>query len=322
MIPSAGTLKIELRREDGLIAARILPPKRLPLAELLDGKPVDEAARLVPLIYNICAAAQEASARSALGLDLPAALQARIAEETLREHVLKLCIVWPTAVGAAASREALPLVAAAATDQEAAARLRGAILGQGASLPDSWAAFAAWMDAGSTAPARAFAAVAGWDPDWGLAELPAFEPSAAVDWQSATQMGRAVENSAAARVAAAPLMAAIAERRERGVMWRMAARLVEVDWILSGHPLATISVPGTAQAARGAMIAEASTEHGMVTSFRRLSPTDFALAPGGLLDTALATLPADPRAPLRAVAQMVVETIDPCVVTELEMADA
>ena len=38
--------------------------------------------------------------------------------------------------------------------------------------------------------------------------------------------------------------------------------------------------------------------------------------------SALVTLPAEPDAPLRAVAQMVVETVDPCIATSLEVRDA
>ena len=322
MIPSAGTLRVELFRRDGAVETRIQPPKPLPLADLLFGKSPDEASRFIPLVYNICAAAQELAARSALGLDLHEESYARVAEEMLRDHVLKLSTIWPVAMGETACRDALPLVGRALGDPQAAKGLKDAVLGVGRDIPEDWNSLCHWMGAGETGAARTFAAVAAWTPVWGLADLPPLEVDTPVDWVDASGDGGPVENSAAARAAPSRLMREIAEQRGHGPLWRMAARLVEVDQILSGQALPALAKRGVAQAARGAMMADAGVEGGRVTFFRRLSPTDFALAPGGLLETAFASLPGDPSAPLEQIARMVLETIDPCLPTELEIVDA
>ncbi len=323
MIPDAGGLAITLGRRDGRIVADVTPPPSLPLDRFLAGKSAEEAARLVPLIFNICAAAQEAAVRSALNLAISDDLEHKIAAETLREHVAKLCLVWPTALGQAAGREALGLAGKALESEEAAQSLARAIFAPLASAPEEWTALEAWMTAGQTAPAKAFATVAReWDAAWGRVELPLYRPAAAVDWTSATQDGQAVENSAAARVADHRLMTEIAARQGQGLLWRMAARLVELGQLLAEGRQAALAGPGIAQAARGAMLVEASADETGVTAFRRLSPTDFALAPGGLMASGLASLPVEAEAPLGAVAQMLIETVDPCVATSLELADA
>jgi hypothetical protein len=61
---------------------------------------------------------------------------------------------------------------------------------------------------------------------------------------------------------------------------------------------------------------------GRIASFERLSPTDFALTPGGVLGTMLSTLPAEPDAPLERITRMIIETVDPCLPTHLEVGHA
>lgn len=323
MIPEAGRLVVRLERRDGALRATVEPPPRLPLEALLRGRPAEEAARLVPMIFNICAAAQEAAVRSALEMPADGALAARVAAETLREHVIKLAMVWPALLGHPAAREALGHAARAHDDADAAAALRRALFAPLDTAPGTVSELSDWMAAGATAPARAFAAVdGGWDRAWGRADLPLLDPGQPVDWDAATQGGRAVENAPACRLTGSTLLDEVAARRGHGFLWRMAARLVETAAILDGRSPGPATAKGVANAARGAMMVEAAVEDGAVAAFRRLSPTDFALAPQGALETALATLPAEADAPLRAVAQMVIETVDPCVATALEMADA
>lgn len=323
MTLTAGTLGITVRREAGAVRATLRPPQHPPIAEFLTGKPVEEAARLVPLVWNICAAAQEAAVRSALGFAMPEGLTGRIRAETLREHAIKLCAVWPGLLGEAAAREALGAAAHAADDPAAADTLRAAVFAPLTGAPASLSDLESWAKAGQTAPARAVARLlSDWDAGWGRADLALLDTAGPVDWETATQAGQPVENAPACRLADAPLLTDIAARRGHGLLWRIAARLVELDRLLSGAPAEALAAPGIANAARGAMYVRAAAQDGTMTGFARLSPTDFALAPGGVLETALATLPAEPDAPLRAIAQMIVETVDPCIATELEVSDA
>lgn len=322
MIPSAGILKIALSRQDGRVDLSIQPPKRLPLEELVKGKPASDVARLVPLIFNICAGAQEMATRSALGLTISPELEAQVRRETLREHVVKLCMVWPTLLGQAAGREALGLVARAAEDPEAGSALGAAIFAPLDRAPEHWITLTDWAHAGATAPARAFAALLNdWDAGWGRADTTQLDLAGPIDWETATQSRQAVENGPASRLAGAALLDDVGKRRGHDMLWRMATRLVEVDRILGGEAAPALAATGVANAARGAMLVDASVTENRVTSLRRLSPTDFALAKGGVLETALSTLPAEADAPLRTIAQMIVETVDPCVATQLSFAE-
>ena len=73
------------------------PAPDLPVASLLIGKPVEEAAQLLPRLFNLCSGAQGMALRLALGLPAPDA--ATLRREILRDHLLKLCVVWPGLLG-------------------------------------------------------------------------------------------------------------------------------------------------------------------------------------------------------------------------------
>ncbi|MGB1027221.1 MAG: hypothetical protein ACPGYL_11740, partial [Rhodospirillaceae bacterium] len=188
----------------------------------------------------------------------------------------------------------------------------------------NWAAFEAWMTSGANAVARSFAKIAqDWDPAWGrtASDLPLLDPTEEPDWPKATQNGLVVENSVAARMADALLMQEIEARFGRGPLWRMTARLVDLDRLLSpgvqlSHPRA-----GVIEAARGWMLVRGFAVENQVTGFQRLSPTDFALLPEGLLAQTMASLPCRADIPLPRLARLVLETIDPCVMTELSWSE-
>ena len=92
--------------------------------------------------------------------------------------------------------------------------------------------------------------------------------------------------------------------------------------LLDGTRYKVVTGEGVSQAARGAMLVQAACEGGGLHGFDRLSPTDFALAPGGVMEQALATVPSNADVPVETIARMIVETVDPCVATQVEMADA
>lgn len=326
MLRTGGRLRIVLEAASNGVTPRLSAPSALELTSALVGKPAEEAARVIPLVYNVCAAAQESAVRSALDLPLDETLFRRVALESLREHVLKLAIVWPQLAGEMADREAPALAARAFDDDDVATALRQALFAPFPGAPENLDAFDAFVVAGKTAPARMLARLAdGWNPDWGrVDDIDIFEPHEPVDWPRPTQKGAPVDNSQASRVAETPLLRQIEARQGRGLVWRIAARLVEVDRLLQHKGEASsVTAHGAANAARGVMMVQGSiTPDGRIASLARLSPTDFLIAPGGVLERALATLDKAGNIPLRNVAQMVVETIDPCVATELEVIDA
>ncbi|MCP1198365.1 hypothetical protein [Notoacmeibacter sp. MSK16QG-6] len=76
----------------------VLPPQ-LPLERLILGKPIAEAAALLPRIFNLCRTAQSVAARLAFGLPLDDGAQADLKEEILKEHRLRLGVILPGKMG-------------------------------------------------------------------------------------------------------------------------------------------------------------------------------------------------------------------------------
>lgn len=75
----------------------IQPPRDLPVAAMMLGRPVAEAVALLPRLFNLCSGAQAQAMALALGLPLPDPAALRL--EILRDHMLKLCVIWPRLLG-------------------------------------------------------------------------------------------------------------------------------------------------------------------------------------------------------------------------------
>jgi hypothetical protein len=321
MTPAPTPLRLHLTPGHRGLDVHITPPVELPLTLLLRGKDPEIAATLVGRLFNICGAAQEAAARSALGLALDSALEKRVAAETLREHGIKLFLLWPGLLGIEPDRTASALLAHALDNETMAAALRVSLFGPKGALPKDWSAFEHWMDDTGSVPARCMKAVRDdWDPAWGRADLPNLDAHAG--WPDTPKLAPPCDNGVGERMADHPLMAVTADRLGRGVLWRMTARLVEMNHLLSGTAPSPFRAPGVVEAARGTLYTRATTDDaGQVASLERLTPTDFALAPGGTLELALSSLP--PEAPnLEALARLAVDVIDPCVALELTVEGA
>ncbi|WP_413205883.1 hypothetical protein [Rhodospirillum sp. A1_3_36] len=315
---------LRLRLTPGLqgLDVQITPPVELPLAALLRGKDPETAASLVGRLFNICGAAQEAAARSALGLALDSALEKRVVTETLREHGVKLFLLWPGLLGIEPDRAAATLLARALDNETMVATLRVSLFGPKGILPEDWSAFERWIDSTGSAPARCMKAVRdGWNPAWGRADLPSRLPLAG-SWPGSPDLAPLRDNGVGGRLSGHPLMVAIADRLGRGVLWRMTARLVEMECLLSGTAPSPFRAPGVVEAARGTLFTRAKMDDaGRVANLERLTPTDFALAPGGALELALSSLPCN--APnLEALARLAVDVIDPCFAVELTVEGA
>jgi hypothetical protein len=94
-----------------------------------------------------------------------------------------------------------------------------------------------------------------------------------------------------------------------------------VEAALTGALPSVETRPGEAiaPAARGTYGIRLTVERGRVTAFSRVTPTDQLLAPDGILDRALATLP-----PYKAgLGPLLLDILDPCSPVRLkEMANA
>ncbi|MEX5726961.1 hypothetical protein Ga0609869_000314 [Rhodovulum iodosum] len=278
---------------------RVAPPAPLGVEAMVLGRSAEEAAEMLPRLFNLCRAAQETGARMALGLPARPGVTEALAQEILREHLMRLFVLWPRRLGLAPTR--LP----------DADDLRAAVFGPAGGLPDP-GGLDGWLASGSgvapvlNAIARAFA------PGEAVADLPAPRPDT---------LCRAVaqENSPWSRHRDAALLHSAEQRFGRGPLWRALGRLVDLDACARGTlDCAPRKIDGTCyvHAARGTYTLSARLVEGRVAAFVRHTPTEHLLAPGGALEQALAGLP-----PAKAhLAPLLVDILDPCLPVEITEA--
>jgi len=278
-------------------------PPPLPIESMVLGKPVAEAADLVPRLFNQARAAEALAVRKAFGLPVAAAMNEELRQEVLRDHLLKLCVALPGQFDLQTSGISPDWV----RDPVAAAHAVFGRAGAPPATPDDFDAYIA--------------------SDHGTARLlqkidRCFSPGEAATGQlqllsrTSAQADSAVENSVAGRHALHPVMRRIAETRGRGPLWRTVARLYDIAACLNDRlPVAISHETGNAvvPASRGTFIVTAASEAGRVIRFDRISPTDHMLAPNGIIDRTLATLPAIKE----GLAPLIMEILDPAIPVQL-----
>ena len=169
--------------------------------------------------------------RLALGLHAPDA--ATLRREILRDHLLKLCVVWPGLLGLPAT----PLQ----PDWADPAPL--CLLIWGAADP---ADFDGWLGSGQGVSAVVRAIAQAFSPGEAVATLPLV--SAEPVLQAAP-----LENSVAARQAQDPAMRAIEASHGRGPFWRAAGLIHDIAALLHGSPQVQMhGMTAIVPAARGA----------------------------------------------------------------------
>jgi len=130
----SGNLDIDLERTNAGLRVCIRSSRPLTAARVFAGKPVLDVARRLPMLFSICSTAQSKACaeacEQALGLRAPASVRAQRANllraETLKEHLWRLLLDWPQALGltpvhapvAAAMRAFLALRAERGTDAD------------------------------------------------------------------------------------------------------------------------------------------------------------------------------------------------------------
>lgn len=290
----SGSLRIALTPA----GPRIFRPADLPVARLLRGRDAAEVAEMLPRLFNLCGAAQGEAARLALGIETDDNPEDTTRREVLRDHLAKLFIAWPRLLGLAP--QPLPQNWA-----EGGRRLSRAIWGH-AEMPGDLRRWLGW-DEGVAPVLSAIAET--FSKGEAEAALPALSDPFTV---------AAEDNSPAARVADHPLMQEAEARFGRGPFWRALGRAVDLQAAIEDVFGAESPAPGraTAPAARGTYAIEVALQDGRLTDLTRITPTDHLLAPGGVLERSLATLPAAKA----RLAPLVVDILDPCV--PWEVADA
>jgi hypothetical protein len=277
-----------------LAPLRVQAAPGIAVDRLVLGRPVAEVRAVLPRIFSLCRAAQGSAVEAALG---GTADTQGIAAEVLRDHLLKLFVTWPGFFGCSPH----PLPADWRAGGPGVAR---AVFGPAGRAPDTPAAMNAFLASGQGA-AGILAKIDGvFAPGEAAADgLPFVDRDSF--WAKAP-----AENSVAARHAHRPAMRWIEARAGRGPLWRAAARLWDLEAALHGTLPAPETRPGEASvpAARGTYGIRLAVEKGRVAAFARVTPTDHLLAAGGILDRALATLPATKA----GLGPLMLDILDPC----------
>ncbi|MEX0340011.1 MAG: hydrogenase expression/formation protein HupK [Arenibacterium sp.] len=283
---------------------RARPSPALPVSKLVIGKPVEEAAALLPRLFNLCRVAQGIAVRAAFRLALEDGWQEKLRAEILREHVVKLCLKWPGLMSLPGSH--LPR-----GWQSDPALLRKALFGACEGLPVDWAGYQNWLVSGLGVSPVLNGLSTLFAPHEAVREvLPISDPTTVFSTDPQ-------ENSAAARRAGHPVMQQIETRWGRGPFWSATGVLYDLEALLMGVRLPLCMSDGqvVVAAARGSYGVRATVEDGQVTRFARVTPTDHLLAPGGALDQSLLSLP---REKAQALAPLVLSVLDPCFPVTLE----
>lgn len=97
-----GRIRIRLEQTESGSAVRLESSRPVQAARWFEGKQVDEALRLLPLLYRVCGTAQAAAATAAvedarrfqIDADQRNAREALVVAETLREHGLRILTGW------------------------------------------------------------------------------------------------------------------------------------------------------------------------------------------------------------------------------------
>lgn len=273
---------------------RVIRPAELPLGALVLGHPVGEVARMLPRLFNLCRVAQETAVRLSLGLQMETGPTA-LADEVLRDHLLRLAVILPPLLGLPARGIAGdPLLV---------------LFGPARGLPVDLIGLRTWLAADQGVTAVVSAVAKAFGPGEAAVDLPYVDAATALSVV-------AVENSAAGRQATHPLLRSVAARQGRGPLWRILGMLADAEAAVAGRLPAPTIADGMARvaAARGSYALRLGQVGGMVTRIDRVTPTDHLLAPGGALECALAALPVAKR----HLAPVVAALHDPCMAVKVE----
>jgi uptake hydrogenase large subunit len=221
--------------------------------------------------------------------------------------------------------------------------------------PTQWlehdlAAVDRWIAEARTLPARLLRRLRSETPDLGRSDTPLL-PSATLarlqhsvlpyllrDAGYATAPhwdGTPAETGAIARCAAEPMIAAWIARDGVGCEARFLARLVEHAKLIEAlrtpeladlpgvrqHALSPGQGIGLAETARGLLLHHAAVDSGRVVDYAIVAPTEWNFHAQGPIRALLNAAPASDEA-LLTQARIVVRSLDPCVTSRIEMADA
>ena len=317
---SGGALRIRARWRAGRIDALQVQLERPPVARLLPGRTPREVLAAVPLLHALCREAQGAAAAAALaaasGQPAPVPRHRALWQEILHEHLWRLLLDWPPALGLEAPRDAFARWHRrhqAASDLGAAAReLFETGLGldpeHGQLHPD-----------GLTARCLAALGQAPEMPGSGDASLP--DPAA---WLSGSPDPASFldEGSADDGAIATPPGPGLAYARRLAGAW-LAWKALAAD---RPYPVRAAGRDGRglglAWTARGLLLHDVRLEaDGRVADYRIQAPTDRLFATAAPLARQLQAQPSADAAGARRSLERAVLALDPCVPWQIDWTE-
>lgn len=352
----AGPGKLVVRLAwDGATVERVeIVSSRPQAARLLKGAAPERAVSLVPLLFSLCGRAQGAAAQAAVGAAQgcapPHHAHHAVSCEAVQEHLWRLLLDWPQALGLPAAREDFV---------RWHARLRHSAE-TGAALPplaeeigSAWLGMPcqAWLDlpglgelqswwrAEASPAARLFAALERQDqPACGeVALLPALAAKQAqahemdAAFAAAPQWaGAPAETGALARHARAPLLQDVLRMRPSGLLARLLARAYDMLSAVCGTEVPRVEAAGDGEGsglglvhtARGLLLHRVRLQRGRVAEYCIVAPTEWNFHPAGALARALQGYRTTEEGMLRRRARQWVLALDPCVACEVELRHA
>lgn len=333
-----GQLKIVMSVQQAEIMISSTRPLRA-INQLLQGKTLEQALALVPLLFNICGTAHNLAALKAasallkqpIDSELAAACHDVVELETGREHVQRILLDWSAWLGVsldmALMRQALPLLPTAKQtwfERGKAFQLTSQLkqhAEQRAELKQQWQSFLeeqifarplaqfqafslddlqAWIAQSATLPAQALQQLQ--HQHWGCL--------------GANDVAPEQERSVLTRQAPQPLMKAVLAEYGNGVFSRWVARLLELARG-TGEP-----INQTVQAARGALWHQVVLDANQRIQYYWIhAPTEVNFAQGGVVTAGLKTLCQTQCSAelLKAQADLWIQAVDPCVSYQLEI---
>lgn len=314
-----GSVRIRVQGNGARVIAAQVASHRPQVALSLRGRPADDAAALVPLVFALCGRAQGAAARLAVaaarGEPSPPRLAPDIVREVMCEHLWRWLLDLPLLFGMPPLR-----------DQFSAA-IRAVETGRGEVVQGLVAApeIIRLIDSIEALEQPQLEAAALLRIDSAQSSLAHWPQLSDALCRTPTWRGQAAETGAYARRAGAPAPAGGAFAA------RWLARLAELEnWATGaqkagagGTASATPVAPGVGRAlvetARGLLMHEVVLEADRVAQYRIVAPTEWNFHPQGPLSRWLIGRPCSEAANLRGFAAQAVAALDPCVRWELTL---
>lgn len=309
-----GSLAVSASLSDGRLDGFATRLQRPQVSQLFIGQVPEAVVKTVPYLYTLCAQAQRAAAQAALSAAMGEAPRpcddSALWGEMLHEHLWRLLLDWPQALGLMPARDALvtwrgarsggPL--AAATAEVLADTLLGV-------LPQAWQGEVA---AGSLA-ARCLAHLGGGADDAGF-DLPQLTPQAWLPYWR----GEAADPPPPLRPASVA-----GAYRARLAETVYAALALAAD---ASYPVAAAGGDGwgigQTLTARGVLTHGARVEAGRVSAYKVWAPTDCHFAEPGDLAALLAEGSWPDLAAAKRGLEQAVLALDPCLPYELKVSHA